>query len=76
METGDIILIPFPFSELSQAKLRPALVICETSDGYKDLVLSAITSVLHEPLFKNEILLKPDDKNGLRIDSILRCDRI
>ena len=40
------------------------------------MVLSAITSVLHEPLFKNKILLKPDEKNGLRINSILRCDRI
>jgi len=57
METGDIILNPFPFSKLSHAKLRPAVVICETSDGYKDMVLSAITSVLDQPLFKNEILL-------------------
>jgi len=57
METNDITLIPFPFSELSQAKLRPAVVICETSDGYKDMVLSAITSVLDQPLFKNQILL-------------------
>lgn len=76
METGDIVLIPFPFSELIQAKLRPAVVICKTSDGYNDLVLAAITSVLHQPLFKNEMLLKVDPENGLRVDSILRCDRI
>ena len=76
MKTGDLVLIPFPFSELSQAKLRPAVVVCQTSDEYKDLVLAAITSVLHEPLFRNEILLKPDAENGLRVDSILRCDRL
>jgi mRNA interferase MazF len=76
MKTGDVILIPFPFSELTQTKLRPAVVICETSDHYADLVLAAITSVLHEPLFKNEIRLEPNLENGLRVPSILRCDRI
>ena len=76
MQTGDVILIPFPFSDLNQAKLRPAVLVCETSDGYMDLVLAAITSVLHDPMFSNEILLKASETNGLRVDSILRCDRI
>jgi len=76
MKAGDVLLIPFPFSELTQSKLRPALVICETSDGHQDIVLAAITSILHQPLFQNEILLKPDNQNGLRVESILRCDRI
>ncbi len=40
------------------------------------MVLAAITSVLQFPLFSNEILLKASDTNGLRVDSILRCDRI
>jgi mRNA interferase MazF len=76
METGDLVLIPFPFSEQTGIKLRPALVICQTADAYKDLVLAAITSVLHHPLNSNELLLKPDPENGLRVESILRCDRI
>jgi mRNA interferase MazF len=76
MKTGDLVLIPFPFSELSQAKLRPAVVICQTSDLFKDLVLAAVTSVLHNPLNPNEYLLIPDSANGLRVQSILRCDRI
>jgi hypothetical protein len=42
--TGDIVLIPFPFSELNNIKVRPAIVVCETNDVYKDLVLSAISS--------------------------------
>ncbi|MEJ7700646.1 MAG: hypothetical protein WKF71_13510 [Pyrinomonadaceae bacterium] len=39
MKTGDIILIPFPFAELTNKKVRPAVVVCETKDVYKDLVL-------------------------------------
>jgi hypothetical protein len=27
--TGAVILVPFPFSDLSQAKLRPAVVLAE-----------------------------------------------
>ncbi|CAN5745601.1 hypothetical protein BH20ACI4_BH20ACI4_09690 [soil metagenome] len=38
MKTGDTVLIPFPFAELTNKKIRPAAVVCETNDVYKDLV--------------------------------------
>ena len=76
MNTGDIVLIPFPFAELTNKKVRPAVVVCETTDGYRDLVLCAISSVVPPNLSKNEILLQVDKENGLRKDSILKIDRI
>jgi mRNA interferase MazF len=39
---GDVVVVPFPFSDLSQAKRRPALVI--TSLEGDDLILCQITS--------------------------------
>ena len=39
---GDVVVIPFPFSDLTQSKRRPALVITAL-DG-DDLVLCQITS--------------------------------
>ena len=39
---GDVIVIPFPFSDLTQAKRRPALVL-SVLPGY-DLILCQITS--------------------------------
>ena len=39
---GDVVVVPFPFSDLSQAKRRPALVISKL-DG-DDLILCQITS--------------------------------
>ncbi|MHA1192792.1 MAG: type II toxin-antitoxin system PemK/MazF family toxin [Promethearchaeota archaeon] len=39
---GDIVVIPFPFSDLSQAKRRPALVITDLIG--EDLILCQITS--------------------------------
>ena len=39
---GDVVVVPFQFSDLSQSKKRPALVIADL-DG-DDLILSQITS--------------------------------
>jgi mRNA interferase MazF len=76
MNTGEIVLIPFPFAEFTQRKVRPAVVVCETKDAYRDLVLCAISSVLPDNPSENEILLKTDDENGLRKESVLKVDRI
>ncbi len=39
---GDIVVVPFPFSDLTSAKKRPALVIAELEGD--DLILCQITS--------------------------------
>ena len=40
---GDIVVIPFPFSDLSGSKRRPALVIADIKG--EDVILCQITSV-------------------------------
>jgi mRNA interferase MazF len=39
---GDVVVLPFPFSDLSQTKRRPALVVAEA--GGSELLLCQITS--------------------------------
>jgi mRNA interferase MazF len=39
---GSVVLVPFPFSDLSQAKLRPAVVLANMGRG--DWILCQITS--------------------------------
>ena len=39
---GAVVLVPFPFSDLSEAKLRPAVVLADAGRG--DWVLCQITS--------------------------------
>ena len=39
---GQVVLVPFPFSDLSQAKMRPAVVL--TFAGRTDWILCQITS--------------------------------
>jgi hypothetical protein len=48
---GDIVLVSFPFTDLSSSKRRPALVISPDrfNDRLQDLVLVALTSRLTDP---------------------------
>ena len=39
---GSVVMVPFPFSDLSQTKFRPAVVLAEAGKG--DWVLCQITS--------------------------------
>ena len=39
---GDIVVVPFPFSDLSASKRRPAIVLADLTGD--DLILSQITS--------------------------------
>jgi mRNA interferase MazF len=39
---GTVVLVPFPFSDLTQAKLRPAVVLADVGRG--DWILCEITS--------------------------------
>jgi mRNA interferase MazF len=40
--SGEIVVVPFPFTDLSSAKVRPALVLASLSRG--DIILCQITS--------------------------------
>ena len=43
---GDVVVFPFPFSNLSQAKRRPALVVVDLEGD--DIILCQITSQLNK----------------------------
>lgn len=76
MKTGDIILIPFPFAELANVKVRPAVIATATKDKYKDIVICAISSVIPRTLSDNEFIIQPGGANKLRVQSVVKVDRI
>ena len=47
---GDIILVPFPFTDQTTSKKRPGVVVSsdEYNTGRPDLIIMAITSRLHQ----------------------------
>jgi mRNA interferase MazF len=72
--TSSIILIPFPFSDLSQSKLRPAVVLANA--GKEDWILCQITSKSYADL--QSIKLTDDDfANGsLKLVSYARPGKL
>lgn len=53
MNQGDIVIVPFPYTDFSALKTRPALVISKNNNG-QDVVLLGITSKENTYCFKIE----------------------
>jgi mRNA interferase MazF len=77
---GDIVLVPFPFTDLSSAKQRPALVVSSdalnsTSD---DVLVAAITSQIPVNLTAEEFMNPSGDLAacGLPKPSIVRLAKL
>jgi mRNA interferase MazF len=70
----DVVVIPFPFSDLSQAKKRPALVMSDLTGD--DVILCQITS--KDIKDNNAIALNDEDfeKGGLNKLSNIRPNRL
>lgn len=72
--TGDIVVLPFPQTNLQAGKRRPALVVVDLPGD--DLILCQITSQAHRD--SHSILLEASDlENGqLKVRSYVRPNRL
>lgn len=73
----DIILVKFPFSNLSAAKVRPALVVSndQYNSKYQDVVVLAITSNLSSLEYKVFVDKKALEAGSLPVKSAVRVDK-
>ncbi|GAB2781487.1 type II toxin-antitoxin system PemK/MazF family toxin [Rhabdobacter roseus] len=72
MKKGDIVLIPFPFTDLTGQKKRPALVLVTTST---DITVAFITSQVKWQE-EYDLKLDPNPENGLKKASLVRLSKI
>lgn len=79
LKKGDVVLVPFPFTDLSQTKLRPAIVLWVAQAG-NDITVCFVSSQNVDRLTPEEFLLDASDLDfadtGLRIASKVRVARI
>jgi len=77
---GRVVLIPFPFTDLTTAKQRPSLII--SSDKFNntasDLILLAITSHIPPKLSEFEFRLSETDQKscGLPKASVVKLGKV
>ena len=73
---GDIILISFPFTNLSNSKVRPALIVSNaTVNKTNDLICAQITSQVYKDNFSFEIK-DTDVTTSLKGYSEVRCHKL
>ena len=72
-----IVLIHFPFTDLTDSKLRPALVLHESEH---DVVVAFISSKVPVHLQDSDFLVSMDHPSflstGLKVSSVIKSDKI
>ena len=71
---GDVVVVPFPFSDLSQSKRRPALVLANLTGD--DVILCQITSKAVRDAYALDLTGKDFAVGSLQQDSNIRPNRV
>ncbi|HUY12051.1 MAG TPA: type II toxin-antitoxin system PemK/MazF family toxin [Terriglobia bacterium] len=76
---GDVVLVPFPFTDLAGSALRPAFVVSPTPIG-QDVILAAISSVVRGDSYPTDCLVPSAHaefaNTGLRVTSVVRLHKL
>ncbi|WP_047864340.1 type II toxin-antitoxin system PemK/MazF family toxin [Rubrobacter aplysinae] len=77
---GKVVLLPFPFDDLSTSKVRPAVCLTDPIGPYDHVVLAFITSRMPDQPLDTDVVLDPErqgyGETGLRVVSVLRLYRL
>lgn len=77
---GDLILIPFPFTDLTTLKQRPAVIISSEffNQRSRDVIVAAVTSRVPKQITKIDYVLSTDDleSSGLPKTSLVKIGKI
>jgi len=75
-----IVLVPFPFDDLTSTKVRPAVCLTDEIGPHHHVVLALIPSEVPESPSATDIVMRPDDPDfaatGLRVASAIRLHRL
>ena len=75
-----IILVPFPFDDLSELKVRPALCLTNAITTHQHVVIAFITSQVQNATENTDIVIRRTDSDfsqtGLMTNSAIRLHRL
>lgn len=75
-----IVLVPFPFDDLSSSKVRPAVCLTDEIQPYEHVVLAFITSKVSANPSSTDFTIDSQDidfaQTGLKVSSTIRLHRL
>lgn len=72
---GDIVLLPYPYTDLSKTKQRPAVIISKSSVNHQSYIVAKITSVIRQDKFSFSITFNDIDRE-LKYKSEVRTNEL
>lgn len=80
MTSGRVVLVPFPFDDLTRTKVRPAICLTEPMGPHRHIVVAFITSRVQTTALETDIRIGPQDTDfgptGLRVPSTICLHRL
>ncbi len=80
MVKGKVVLVPFPFDDLTGTKVRPAVCLTNAIGEHRHVVLAFITSQSPPDVLPSDVVFDPTSNDfaqtGLRRRSVLRLHRL
>ena len=80
LKRGDVVLVPFPFTDLTTEKLRPAVIISVDPQGIDVIIAFISSAVSPKELSETDYLLRQDNpdfvKTGLKKTSTFRMTKL
>jgi mRNA interferase MazF len=71
-QSGEVLLLLFPFADMTGARRRPALILLDTGDA--DIVVARVTSQIARTVFDVELV--EWQQAGLLLPSVVRVHKV
>ena len=80
MIRGKIVLVPFPFDDLSAIKVRPSVCLTNSIGPHRHVILAFISSRIPQDLLQSDVVLDQGHPEfgatGLHVTSTIRLHRL
>jgi mRNA interferase MazF len=80
MTKGKVVLVPFPFDDMTATKVRPAVCLTDPIGPHRHVVMAFVSSQTPSDIASTDVWLhseRPDFRaTGLRVASVLRLHRL
>ena len=79
---GSVVLVAFPFTDLTATKVRPAVVLStpEVHGRHQDVIIAAVSSVVRDADQPTAVVVPSDSPDfaatGLRVTSVIHCGKL